>query len=72
MVLAELRFAFLPERGAVAGGLGVHFVFGQPGNYEVSPDLLTFFNSQPDERQKMTPYVVLDRKAVYELPIDMC
>lgn len=35
MVLAEFWFAFLPERGAVAGGLGVHPFFGQPGNYEV-------------------------------------
>lgn len=34
MVLAELWFTFLPQRGAVAGGLGVHPVVGQPGNYE--------------------------------------
>lgn len=42
MVLAEFRFAFLPERGTVAGGLGVHPVFGQPGNY-VPSGLLTYF-----------------------------
>lgn len=34
VVFAELWFAFLPERGAVAGGLGIHLVFGQPGNHE--------------------------------------
>lgn len=36
MVLAELWFTFLPQRGAVAGRLGLHSVFGQPGNYVVS------------------------------------
>lgn len=43
MVLTEFRLAFLLERGAVAGGLGVHPVFGQPGNYEVLLVLLTSF-----------------------------
>lgn len=42
MVLTEFRLAFLLERGAVAGGLGVHPVFGQPGNYEV-PSGFTHF-----------------------------
>lgn len=32
MVLAELWLTFLPERRAVAGGLGLHSVSGQPGN----------------------------------------
>lgn len=43
MVLAELWFALLSQRGAVAGGLGVHPVIGQPGNYEVPSALLTSF-----------------------------
>ncbi len=43
VVLAEFRFAFLTERGAVEGGLGVHPVAGQPGNYEVPSGLLTSF-----------------------------
>lgn len=51
MVLTELWFAFLPERGTVAGGLGVHPVFGQPGNYEVPPGLLISF-LQPSIKQK--------------------
>lgn len=32
MVLAKLWAAFLPERRAVAGGLDLHPVSGQPGN----------------------------------------
>lgn len=32
MVLAKFWFAFLPERRAVAGGLGLYSVSGQPGN----------------------------------------
>lgn len=32
MVLTEFWTAFLPERRTVAGGLGVHPVFGQPGD----------------------------------------
>lgn len=51
MVLAEFRSAFLPERGAVAGGLGLHSVSGQPGNYKVYLDSLpsslrSFINAQ--------------------------
>lgn len=32
MVLAEFWFAFLAEGRAVAGGLGLYSVSGQPGN----------------------------------------
>lgn len=64
MVFTELRVTFLPERGAVAGGLGVHPVSGQPGNYEVPHGLLTSSNSQPNERQKMALYGVVDVKGV--------
>lgn len=35
MVLAKFRSAFLPERGAVAGGLGLYSLSGQPGNRTV-------------------------------------
>lgn len=45
MVLAELWFTFLPQRGAVAGRLGLHSVFGQPGNYVVVSALQPTFTS---------------------------
>lgn len=45
MVLAELWFTFLPQRGAVAGRLGLHSVFGQPGNYVVVSSLQPSFTS---------------------------
>lgn len=45
MVLAELWFTFLPQRGAVAGRLGLHSVFGQPGNYVVVSGLQPTFTS---------------------------
>lgn len=36
VVLAELRSAFLSKGGAVAGGLGLHLVSGQPGSNRLS------------------------------------
>lgn len=51
VVLAKFWFAFLPERGAVAGGLGLYSVSGQPGNYKVylgwlASSLCSFIDTQ--------------------------
>ena len=67
VVLAEFRFAFLLERGAVAGGLGVHPVFGQPGNYEVPSGFTRFL----PPLQYLSVYALLSKAilALFRRPI---